>query len=289
MSTGTAEPVVHGSVRALRTFRLLDDGVLAPLTAGASWAPGVTTATCDRGAPAGHRPPEPGCTCGLWAYGDLQSLRESDLREQDDVVAVVSCHGRVVPAERGLRAEHAVVDAVWLSPRVDRDVGARLAARYPRTAVYRSVAAMLAEHPLTVLPGYRLPGVPWRPAVHLQLAVTVVWWLAVLVWLVATLPGPRPSDRPLGVLDPVVLLTPVLVAAGTALLLSAPRRWPWGLAALALQTALALVSAAVLDEWLASEHLSMVAGAGGTLHVLVAYRVWRLRLGRPSRRRRSLA
>ena len=283
MSAPDVEPVVHGSVRALRTFRLLPEGVLAPVTGRAAWGSGVNTATCERRLGDHHRAPERGCSCGLWAFGDLQALRESDLREQDEVVAVIRCHGRVIPATLGLRAEHAALEAVWLAPSVPGPVRARLGAAYPQAAVYRSIPAMLAEHPLSSLPSYRLPTVPRSLPVHLQLAATVLWWWAVIGWLLVLLPAQRPAGAPPSLLEPVALGTPLLIAALTAGLMTRPSRWPWGLVALAVQSALALASVLVLDRWVAFEQISVLAGAAGTLHVLIAFRAWRLRLGRPGR------
>ncbi len=281
MSAPDAEPVVYGSVRALRTFRLLPEGTLAPVSGRPAWSDGVNRASCERCAGPQHRPPEPGCTCGLWAFGDLQALRESDLREQDDVVAVIRCHGRVVPATLGMRAEYAALEAVWLSPAVPGEVRARLGAAYPRTAIYRSVPAMLAEHPLSSLPTYRLPSVPRRLPVHLQLAATVLWWWAVIGWLLVLLPVQRPPGAPPSLLEPVAFMTPMLVAAVTAVLMVRPSRWPWGLAALGVQSGLAVAAFLVLDRWVAFGQLSVLAGAAGTLHVMIAARAWRLRLGRP--------
>ena len=285
-----SEPVVLGSVRALRTFRLLRGGGLAPVSARSPWTAGVNTATCDRkGSVRGHRPPEPGCSCGLWAFGGLQALRESDLREQDAVVAVVRCHGRVVPATLGLRAEHGVLEALWLSPEVAATAGTGLAATYPQAAVYRSLPAMLAEHPLSVLPSYRLPTAPRRALVHLQLLVTAAWWAGMLTWMLLALPVQRPVGAPPSGLEPLALTVPLVVAGVTVLVLRTPSRWAWGLVALAVQSGLAVGASLLLSPWVAFEELSAVAGAAGTLHVLTAYRAWRLRLGRPARAGRTAA
>lgn len=270
------EPVVHGSVRAVRTFRLRANGELAPVGPRAAWAAGLTTAQCDRKE---HRAPAPGCTCGLWAYGGLQALRESDLDEQCRVVAVVSCHGRVVPATLGLRAEHALVEAVWLSEDVEPELAARMRASYPGTAVYRSVDAMLSEHPLSELATYRLPSVPRRLPLHLQFGVTVVWWLSMLAWLCLTLPGPRPDALNVSLLDAAAIVVPLAIAGVATRVMLTPSRWPWGLVALAVQTATAVAAHVLYDPWVAVMHLGILAGAAGCLHVAVAARARRLRLG----------
>lgn len=288
----TRPPVVHGSVRAVRTFRLLRGGALAPISSRTAWTAGTNTADCDRqvsGTTGEHLAPAPGCTCGIWAFGSLQALRESDLGEQGTVVGVISCHGQVVPATLGLRAQHATVDALWLAPEVDDGLRREVAGRYPGAALYRSLPAMMSEHPPTMLRSYRLPPPPRPLALHLQLLATLGWWLAALTWLVLTTPGERPEDLPVGVLDLFALAAPIAIAVATVFAMNVPRRWPWGLAALALQTSLALAGHALLDEWRAFELLGVIAGAAGTLHVALSFRAHRLRLGRrvPRSRRRS--
>ncbi len=274
--TASQLPVVNGSVRAVRTFRLLRSGALAPVGPRAAWGPGTTTALCDREA---HLAPAPGCTCGLWAYGSLQALRESDLAEQRQVVVVVRCHGQVVPARLGLRAQHAALEAMWLADDVDRELAGRVVARYPETATYRSLPAMLAEHPLTALPSYRLPR-PARPLLlHLQLGVTVAWYVAMLVWLVLTPPGPRSEDLPVSWLDAAAIVVPLAVAGVATWVALTPSRWPWGLVAVGVQTASAVLAHLLLEPWVAFEHLGVVAGAAGCLHVAAAHRARRLRLG----------
>lgn len=158
--TGGGAPLARGSVRAVRTFRLKPDGALAPITRPQPWVERRNTAACHhrrRGAASrlepAHPAPAAGCRCGLWGYGNLQALRESALREQRRVVAVISCHGTVVPGTLGVRAQHASIDAVWLSPDVADATRRLVATRYPSAALYRALPALLAEHPPTVLPG----------------------------------------------------------------------------------------------------------------------------------------
>jgi hypothetical protein len=40
--------VVHGSLRAARTFRLMPESALAPITPQPPWSAGANTATCYR-------------------------------------------------------------------------------------------------------------------------------------------------------------------------------------------------------------------------------------------------
>lgn len=274
---------VQGSVRALRTFRLRAGGSLAPISDQPSWTAGINTAGCATGHPA----PAVGCGCGLWAYGNLQALRESDLPEQDQVVAVVRCHGVIVPARLGLRAEHAEIEALWLGPLVLVPVRDRIVEAYPQAALYRSLPAMVGEHPPSTLTSYRLPRPPRPVWVHLQLALTLVWWLGALLLLVLALPADRPADSLLSWVDPVALLTPVVVAVATLVLARAPGQARLRLLGLVVQTALGIGGFLLLDPWPFFEQLSMIAGTAGTLHVLTECRAWRLRLGRRGRRGRA--
>lgn len=273
--------VVRGSVRAVRTFRLLDDGRLAPVTRRPAWTDGVNTARCHvidyrfagpRPEGAGqHEAPAAGCTCGFWGYGNLQALRESGLDQQGMVVAVVSCHGTVVPATLGLRAQFAVIEAVWLGPRVDDDAHGRVARLYPHAATYRSLPAMLAEHPLSTLPTYALPSEPTRAAVLAPLAAALAWWLATMAVLLLGLVGSpvQPASPTTDVGTSALVNAPVTVAMVTTVAgVLWPRRWQWVAVALALQTALLVLGTAVLEPW--QVHLQLVAATGaGLLQVAV--------------------
>ncbi len=277
----TGRAVVHGSVRVVRTFRLLDDGRLAPVTRRPAWTDGVNTARCHvldhrfaapRPEGAGHHEaPAAGCTCGFWGYGNLQALRESGLEQQGMVVAVVSCHGTVIPATLGLRAQHAVIEAVWLGPRVDEERHRRVARLYPHAATYRSLPAMLAEHPLSTLPTYALPSEPTRAAVLAPLAAAIAWWLAVVTVLLLGLLGSavEPTTPPTDVGTSALVNAPVTVAMVTTVAgVLWPRRWQWVAVALTLQTALLVLGTRVLDPW--QVHLQLVAATGaGVLQVAV--------------------
>jgi hypothetical protein len=114
-----------------------------------AWQPGPNEAGCLTHSPAGA----PGCRCGFWAYGSPGAL--ADQRGAANVAAVVSCWGRVTPGTRGVRAEYARIDALWLSRRVTGHLRDRVAAQYPGVPIYEDRAAMLGEHPLTQMPSYR--------------------------------------------------------------------------------------------------------------------------------------
>jgi hypothetical protein len=74
------------------------------------------------------------------------------------VQAVVSCWGGVVAGTKGVRAEHARIDALWISPAAPLWLRKRVATRYPSARMYAEVDAMLGEHPLTRLGCYERPG-----------------------------------------------------------------------------------------------------------------------------------
>jgi hypothetical protein len=139
-----------GEIRALRTFRLSGSGCLRPVAYQVGpWADGANTAHCLRHA---HMPAAPGCRCGFYAYGTYRAAR--DHAEARRVLAVVTCWGRVVPGTRGLRAQHARIEAIWLSARVSPRLARRLRQRYPSATFYRSRRLMLRRHPPTRLETY---------------------------------------------------------------------------------------------------------------------------------------
>lgn len=151
------EPQV-GEILALRTFRIGPGGVLYPLFSDEPWSAGANTARCraeSRAAESGHAVVEPGCTCGFYAYADEQGAAEYP--NSRHVLAVVACWGRVVAGTRGVRSQHARVEAIWMSPTVPAELAADVATGYPSTAVYADKAAMLAAHPPTQVDCYETP------------------------------------------------------------------------------------------------------------------------------------
>ncbi len=131
-----------GEIRAVRTFRLFHDGSLLPVAHGSvPWSDGPNTARCERG---DHTPAAPGCSCGFYAYGTLPAAsRHAQARR---VLAVVACWGRVIPGTLGLRAQHARIEAIWVSPRAKRRYVALVRRRYPSAALYRSRRKMIRQH-----------------------------------------------------------------------------------------------------------------------------------------------
>ena len=152
------QPLV-GEVVGLRTFRIDESGTLLPLHSDGRWYDGPNTAVCSP--PTGHHPlgphpvPEERCECGFYAYGSAAAAAQN--RNCRHVQAVVSCWGGIVAGTKGFRAEHARVDAIWISTSAPLWLRRRVAARYPSARMYADCSAMLAEHPLTELGCYQLP------------------------------------------------------------------------------------------------------------------------------------
>lgn len=167
------EPEV-GEIRALRTFRIGPGGVLYPLFSELAWVDGINTARCRVPVPAGqehptgqeqpagqedgdaaaHIAPEPDCTCGYYAYATETGAGEYPHTRH--VLAVVACSGRVIAGTRGIRAEHARIEALWMSSAVPDELVASVSSRYRSTAVYPDKSTMLTEHPPTPLDCYEI-------------------------------------------------------------------------------------------------------------------------------------
>jgi hypothetical protein len=153
------QPLV-GEVVGLRTFRIDESGTLLPLHSDGRWYDGPNTAVC--APPTGHHPfgphqvPDERCECGFYAYGSAAVAAQN--RNCRHVQAVVSCWGSVVAGTKGFRAAHARVDAIWLGASAPQWLRRRVATRYPSARLYADASAMLAEHPLSELECYQLPG-----------------------------------------------------------------------------------------------------------------------------------
>ncbi len=173
-----------GEIRAVRTFRVGRHGQLRSLSSAYDWPDGPAEASCLTGE---HDAAADGCTCGLYAYASPGAAEQD--RRATHVLAIVACWGRVVAGTRGLRAQYARVEALWLSAAVPDALVRDVAARYPSVRLYRDRAAMLERHPLTVLDCYEptrrsrvglvVGGVAATAAATAPLAS---WTAAVLVW-----------------------------------------------------------------------------------------------------------
>lgn len=195
-----------GEIRALRTFRVASGGQLYPLFSPTPWVPGVNTATCNssRQDHDDSDVPAPSCTCGFHAYGSAGAAAEEPRSEH--VLAVVACWGPVIAGTRGIRAAYARIEALWLSPTVPAPLVGEVAALHRNTSIYRDRAAMLEEHPLTVLECY-------DPAVKGAWALGTGWRMVLaVVLLVSLVPLPQLPTR-----DPIVAVVAVGVATLAAL------------------------------------------------------------------------
>ncbi|MHA3704018.1 hypothetical protein ACXR2U_17760 [Jatrophihabitans sp. YIM 134969] len=261
MDPTEAEPLV-GEIRAVRTFRVGPAGELLPLTVATPWTAATTTAVCATGA--SHVAPDPDCTCGLYAYAGPPTAAEQ--AHAVHVLAVVAVWGHVVLGTRGLRAQHARVEAVWFSAAVPDDLVAAVGRRYARVEVHRDRAAMLAAHPPTRLDTYEpVPAAPGR-------ARTAAWRAAALTALgLGTSAGPW--------LDSVTLVA-VSVAAAALVVGAVVLARPWAGDHNAGRRGLALAAAAVwcLAPVGGLAVLVLVRTAVLVVGGLGAAQLWRLRV-----------
>lgn len=177
------EPRV-GEIRALRTFRIGSGGVLYPLFGTEAWTTATNTAVCAVQATANpeyaqHTAPDPGCGCGFYGFADDSGAAEYP--QAQHVLAVIACWGSVVAGTLGVRAQHARVEALWMSPTVPQELRSAVADHYPATSMYDIKAAMLSDHPPTLLDCYEI-ATPRRRWVRRR-ALQVVLFTALAVGL----------------------------------------------------------------------------------------------------------
>lgn len=172
-----------GEVYALRTFRInTDDGTLVPIAQPAeyrAWADGSVTATCARGRD--HLAPDEGCRCGVYAFGSVAEIARQYGQGQR-ILAVVACHGKIIAGTKGIRAQHARVVALWLSPGLSATLRSAVTARYPQVPLFSSKAAMLAEFPPSQLETYATPRPFVRKVLEVVGFVAVILGLGVLAY-----------------------------------------------------------------------------------------------------------
>lgn len=164
-----------GELRAVRTFTLQrKSGTLHPLFVGPAWQDGRNVATClaeTAGAgrlrydpveiPSEHEAPGEDCRCGFYAYGYVDHL----LRQHPSsrrILGVVALSGVVIAGTRGLRAQFARIEALWLQRWIHETVARRVAEAYPSLELFRDRSRMLALYPPTELDVYERP-TPRRP------------------------------------------------------------------------------------------------------------------------------
>lgn len=208
-----------GEIYAVRTFRVnTDDGSLVPIAQPKqwrAWADGAAEAACARGRD--HVAPHEGCRCGLYAFATAAEVGRQYPQAQR-LLAIVACHGKVIAGRKGIRAQHARIVALWMSPAMSASLAGKVRARYARLPVYRDLSAMLAEFPPTRLETYaeRRPGIVAR---------------AVFFACVAVLAGLAYVGGPLGERWQVVALLAALAGGGVSLGASLGARGIGGIAA----------------------------------------------------------
>jgi hypothetical protein len=179
-----AEPQV-GEIRALRTFRIGPGGVLYPLFSDLPWTADTNTAHCrvadavgQDGVGSGeHVAPEPGCTCGYYAYATEEAALEYPNAKY--VLAVIACWGHVVAGTRGLRTQHARIEALWMSDSVPANLAGMVAETYSDTTIYSDKQTMVEQHPLSVLECYETASPNERALKRIGLRVAVAVALVV--------------------------------------------------------------------------------------------------------------
>ena len=149
----SAEAVMNGTpVRV--------EGLLTGVFGGV-WRRGENVAVCGggQGPPPCHHDlvPAPGCGCGFWAYWALRYAWRCDYYWRGEVIGVIQGYGRTRIGTRGYRCGKARIlglhvrpagpDCQQRGPR-HHDV-AEVLGSYYGVPCYRSLAEMLAAHPLT--------------------------------------------------------------------------------------------------------------------------------------------
>jgi hypothetical protein len=164
----TEVPTFSECVIGYRSWKLAD-WVLAPVSYGNPWRPGVNTAKCEAGqglalqvfmaymtgqteqAPKGHAAPHRHCTCGLHAYHDLPDQAEGI------VVGAVAAWGALQVHYNGFRAGHAQIVALVAMDGLDE-----VAELYRVPLVPRNVLALEAQRHGSPLPNALRPKQPKR-------------------------------------------------------------------------------------------------------------------------------
>ena len=182
------EPQV-GEIRAVRSFRVGPDGALYPPFSDQAWVDGptrpdvgsvptiLTTARRIPSAPVASTPTRP-------------PAPRDEYPHARHVLAVVACWGRVIAGSRGIRAEKARIEAIWMSPKVPEHLRHAVTARYPTAVVEPDVDQLLADHPPSELSCYdpQPPREPRSRQIATRVAVGVALFSGVLPqqWLGGT-------------------------------------------------------------------------------------------------------
>jgi hypothetical protein len=126
-------------VLGFRAFEVGSDLLLcSPWVNGWVWRPGVVTARCRQTSlmvwGVTHVAPESNCTCGLYAYREL----DGRLTDGGWCIAAVAAWGEMELHASGFRAQHACVVALAAAPHAglaERELIGRTAERYGVNAV----------------------------------------------------------------------------------------------------------------------------------------------------------
>ena len=222
--SGRDLPLAVGSVTGVRLWRVdmtsaeavsngtpvLVEGLLSGVFGGL-WRRGENVAECGggQGSPPCQRSlvPAPECGCGFWAYWALRYAWRCDYYWRADVIGVIQGYGRTRIGTRGCRCGKARILGLHVRPvgprrqprgLRDHEVASVLGSFYG-VPCYRSLAEMLAAHPLTA--DY-LPRRHRRLATSPALGPTTPALPAPANWLRAIgLAGRRSPDDPAGPQD----------------------------------------------------------------------------------------
>jgi hypothetical protein len=162
-------PDLAEAVLGFRAFELGADGRLRSLSAyGTVWRPGMVTARCHLAALPGsvtHAAPGRNCTCGLYAYTQL----DPRLKDGDWCIAAIAAWGDLEVHQSGFRAQHACVVALAATPSAsltERELIARSAERYGVKAV--ALRKLVEEGSRHAQPLSAAVTAPARPALYVE-------------------------------------------------------------------------------------------------------------------------
>lgn len=151
-----ASPTAYlGVMRVYRQWRWMPNWQLASAAMNVTWPDAAHDARCCSAyacvcggfiCVCGGRPPHPApsadCRCGIWAYYRPGERWYTD-RTPGLIWGAAQVWGRIIPGERGLRAEHARCVALVVPWQLRAAVGGAL----PGVALYADDVALLADHP----------------------------------------------------------------------------------------------------------------------------------------------
>jgi len=172
--SGRDLPLAAGSVTAVRLWHVdmtsaeaVVNGTSVPVAGlltgvfGGVWRRGENAAVCGggQGSPPCHRDlvPAPGCGCGFWAYWALRYAWRCDYYWRGEVIGVIQGYGRTRIGTRGCRCSKARIVGLHVRPAgpdcqpegLGHHEVAEVLRSYYGVPCYRSLAEMLAAHPLT--------------------------------------------------------------------------------------------------------------------------------------------